>query len=122
MIAMNMIFGLFRFIHEHERTQLDMDEEIIRSFDKLYPHNFRLFVKPELLEGIVRKMNCAEENGMNSKHILILCSIIKVNFCLMNTVFFHGIAKCMDAQCAKIEEEDCKNRVRKFHNKQTKTN
>ncbi|XP_026814213.1 uncharacterized protein LOC113554498 [Rhopalosiphum maidis] len=71
------------FIHEHERTQLDIDEEMIRSFDKLYPHNFRLLVNPVLLEGIVRKMDCAEEN-----------------------------AKCMDAECAKVEEEDCKNRVR----------
>ncbi|XP_003240416.1 uncharacterized protein LOC100571758 [Acyrthosiphon pisum] len=69
------------FIHEHERTQLDIDEEMIRSFDKLYPHNFRLSARPELLEGLVRKMDCAEEN-----------------------------AKCMDAECAKVEEEDCKYR------------
>ncbi|CAI6354550.1 unnamed protein product [Macrosiphum euphorbiae] len=69
------------FIHEHERTQLDIDEEMIRSFDKLYPHNFRLLARPELLEGLVRKMDCAEEN-----------------------------AKCMDAECAKVEEEDCKYR------------
>jgi len=51
---------------------LDIDEEIIRSFDKIYPHNFRLFAKPELLEGLVRKMDCAEENGMISKNILVL--------------------------------------------------
>lgn len=69
--VINLIFGLCRFIHEHERTQLDIDEEMIRSFDKLYPHNFRLLVNPILLEGIVKKMDCTEENGMNSKNIIL---------------------------------------------------
>lgn len=53
----------YRLIHEHENTQLEIDEEIVNSFDKLYPDNFRLEVNPELLEGIYRKMCCAEENG-----------------------------------------------------------
>ncbi|XP_050528073.1 uncharacterized protein LOC126898175 [Daktulosphaira vitifoliae] len=52
-------------VHEHERTQLEIDEEIINSFDKLYPGNFRLSACPELLEGIYRKFQCAQENGSN---------------------------------------------------------
>lgn len=47
-------------IHEQEKTQLEIDEDMVRSFDKLYPDNFRLLVSPELLEGIVKKMECAE--------------------------------------------------------------
>lgn len=54
---------LNRIIQEHDKTQLELDEEMVRSFDKLYPDNFRLFANPELLEGIVKKMECAKENG-----------------------------------------------------------
>ncbi|XP_050444024.1 uncharacterized protein LOC126847689 [Adelges cooleyi] len=49
-------------VHEHEKTQLEIDEDILRSFDKLYPGNFRLIANPELLEGIYKKLQCASEN------------------------------------------------------------
>jgi hypothetical protein len=51
------ILTFCRLIHEHEKTQLEIDEEIIRVFDKLYPDNFRLSTNPEFLEGIIKKMD-----------------------------------------------------------------
>jgi len=62
------VFVVYRMIHEHDKTQLEIDEEMVRSFDKLYPDNFRLFASPELLEGIVNKMQYTGKNSKSSTY------------------------------------------------------
>lgn len=85
-----------RSIREHEKTQLEIDEEIVKSFDKLYPNDFRLHANPEFLEGIIKKMDCTKENG--KKIPRLLSAIFKL-------IFFFYLAELMDKVCAKIETE-----------------
>lgn len=75
----------YRLIYDHEKTQLEIDEEIIRSFDKLYPNNFCLSANPELLEGILNEITIADKymdtdnNGIVNKIENIIISIIIIN-------------------------------------------
>ncbi|VVC41728.1 Hypothetical protein CINCED_3A020198 [Cinara cedri] len=50
-------------VHEHDKTQLEIDEEAVRAFDKLYPSNFHLYAKSEFLEGILKKLECTKQNA-----------------------------------------------------------
>jgi len=59
-----------RLINEHDRTQLEIDEQMVSSFDKLYPNSFRLLVSAELLKGIVDGLDgtTGERNGVWNGH------------------------------------------------------
>lgn len=88
-----IILYFYRLIVEHEKTQLEIDEEMVKSFDKLYPDNFRLLANPELLEGIIKKLDCVEENSEK-----ILTSFIFFSLKL----FFFFMRRKMDVRKFKM--------------------
>lgn len=87
-------------IHEHENTQLDIDDEIIRSYDKMFPGNFCVSANPEFLEGIFKKIECTNENcKIYNNCFSFLFSIMSITLSIQ---FLINVVKKMDFECAKM--------------------